>query len=136
MSAAQPKPKPVVDLWNAAFYAACRQKRLTLQHCSEAGRFFFPPAPVSPFTGKQTWEWCEVSGRGRLWSFIEFHQNYFPGFADEIPYPVVMVELDEGPVLLTNLRGAKTADLAIGQRMRVVFDDDEMSLPQFAPEAT
>ena len=71
-----------------------------------------PPAPVSPFTGRPEWDWITASGRGTLWSFVVFHQSYFAGMKDELPYPVVMVKLDEGPFLLTNLDGLEPEDLA------------------------
>lgn len=130
---AGPKPEPVRDLWNAPFWDGCKAGQLRIQFCTEAGKFFFPPAPVSPFTGRRSWEWRTASGRGTLWSFVVFHQNYFAGFADEVPYPVLMVKLDEGPFLLTNLRGQSRDALKIGQRLGVVFD--EAGLPQFAIES-
>ncbi|WEX12444.1 OB-fold domain-containing protein [Chelativorans sp. AA-79] len=134
MTGAAAKPAPIRDVWNGPFLDACKDRRLLLQCCLETKKFFYPPAPVSPYTGKRAWEWREASGQGSLWSFVVFHQNYFAGFADEIPYAVVMVELDEGPFLLTNLRGATASDLTIGQRVKVVFDEGETSLPHFAPE--
>lgn len=129
------KPEPVRDVWNAPFLDGFREKRLRLPFCAETGQFFFPPGPVSPFTGKPCREWRDASGRGTLWSYVVFHQNYFAGFADEVPYPVLMVKLDEGPFLIANLRGRTPADLRIGQRVRAVFDEDEMSLLQFSIES-
>ena len=134
MNAPAKKPAPLVDVWNKPFWNACTEKKLILQVCLDTEQFFFPPAPVSPFTGKARWEWREVSGRGTIWSFVVFHQQYFAGFADELPYPVVMVKLEEGPFLLTNLRDAQPSNINIGQRVSVVFDDDAVSLPQFRPE--
>lgn len=129
------RPRPLVDNWNRPFWNACRERRLVLQRCKGTGTCFFPPAPVSPFTGRPEWEWIDASGKGELWSFVVFHQNYFDGMKDEIPYPVAMVKLDEGPYLLTNLEGV-TADRArIGMRMAVRFVDgpDGFVLPQFGP---
>ncbi|MEJ1979144.1 MAG: OB-fold domain-containing protein [Acetobacteraceae bacterium] len=79
----------------------------------------------------------DASGKGELWSFVVFHQNYFDGMKDELPYPVVMVKLNEGPYLLTNIEGMTISQLAIGMRMSVRFVDgpDGFVLPQFGPEA-
>jgi hypothetical protein len=123
--------KPVIDVWNAPFWDAAREGRLLVQRCTDTQQCFFPPAPVSPFTGRPHVEWIESAGRGELFSFVVFHQKYFPGFPT--PYTVVMVRLDEGPMLLTNLRGAEASALKIGQRMHVVFDPevDGFRLPQF-----
>jgi len=131
------RPKPLLDNWNKPFWAACAEGRLTLQRCKATGKCFFPPAPVSPFTGRPEWEWITASGRGTLWSFVVFHQSYFPGMRDELPYPVVMVKLDEGPYLLTNIEGLAPEDLKIGMRMAVRFPGGPESfvLPQFGPEA-
>ena len=123
--------KPVADVWSEPFWRATAQGRFTLPHCRETGRCFWPPAPVSPFTGRPAVDWVESPGEGELFSFVVFHQKYFPGFPT--PYPVVMVKLDEGPMFLANLRGAAPDALRIGSRMRVVFDaeNDGFVLPQF-----
>ncbi|HEY4253447.1 MAG TPA: OB-fold domain-containing protein [Roseomonas sp.] len=130
------RPKPLVDNWNRPFWEACGRGELTLQRCKTTGKCFFPPAPVSPFTGRPEWEWIAASGGGELWSYVVFHQSYFPGMKDELPYPVAMVKLDEGPFLLTNLDGMAAADAKIGMRLSVRFPGgpDGFALPQFGPE--
>src|SRR5207247_6906483 len=95
------------------------------------------------------WSWQEVSGRGTIYSYEIVVHAIQPGFKEVAPYPVVLVELDEQ-------RGAPTADealrmvanlvtsgggmedqknVAIGKRVRVVFDDlgDHIALPQLTP---
>jgi uncharacterized OB-fold protein len=131
------RPKPLLDNWNRPFWDACREHKLVLQRCKPTRRCFFPPAPVSPFTGRPEWEWIAASGKGTLWSWVVFHQGYFPGMKDELPYPVVMVKLDEGPYLLTNIDGMGVEDLTIGMRMSVRFPGgpEGFVLPQFGPEA-
>jgi uncharacterized OB-fold protein len=126
---------PVIDNWNRPFWEACGEKRLVLQRCTATGRCFFPPAPVSPFTGRPEIEWVQASGRGELWSFVVFHQNYFPGMKDEMPYPVVMVKLEEGPYLMTNLDGMTAEQLQIGMPLAVRFvpGPQGFTLPQFGP---
>ncbi len=127
--------KPVVDNWNKPFWAATAQRKLILQRCATTGKCFFPPAPVSPFTGRPDWAWIDATGGGELWSFVVFHQSYFDGMKDELPYPVAMVKLDEGPFLLTNLDGVTPADARIGMRLAVRFPGgpDGFVLPQFGP---
>lgn len=129
------RPMPVIDNWNRQFWQACGEGRLLLQRCTTTEKFFFPPAPVSPFTGLPEWEWAECSGQGTLWSFVVFHQKYFDGMQDELPYPVAMVKLDEGPYLLTNLADMAVADARIGMRLAVRFPGgpDDILLPQFGP---
>jgi uncharacterized OB-fold protein len=130
------RPKPLFDNWNRPFWDAARQGRLVLQRCEATGQCFFPPAPVSPFTGRPEFAWIEASGKGELWSYVVFHQGYFDGMNDELPYPVAMVRLDEGPFLLTNLHDMPLAAARIGMRLRVRFPGgpDGLLLPQFGPE--
>lgn len=129
------RPVPVLDAWNRPFWDACRDRRLVLQRCTMTGRCFFPPAPVSPFTGRADWSWSACSGAGELWSFVVFHQRYFSGLEDELPYTVAMVRLDEGPMLVTNLDGIATVDARIGMRLQVRFPGGPGAflLPQFGP---
>ena len=63
------------------------------------------------------------------------HQVYHPGFAAEVPYAVVVVELEEGGRILSNLIGCPMRDIAIGMPVEVVFDDvtPEVTLPKFRP---
>lgn len=131
------RPKPLVDNWNRHFWEACSRGELWLQRCRQTGKCFFPPAPVSPFTGRPEWEWITASGRGELWSFVVFHQTYFAGMKDEMPYPVAMVKLEEGPFLLTNLDGMTAEQARIGMKLQVRFPGgpEGVLLPQFGPAA-
>ena len=77
----------------------------------------------------------EASGLGTVTSWVVFHQKYYAGFADELPYNVAMVQLDEGPCIFTNLVGIANDDIRIGQRVRVTFRDanEQVSIPVFEP---
>lgn len=128
------KPLPIVDNWNRPFWEAARQHRLILQRCAACGTLRHPPGPVCPACQSPEIAWQDATGRGRIWSWVRFHQNYFAGFADEIPYSVVMIELAEGPVLVSTLIDfPEGQDPAIGQPVEVVFEDvtSEFSLPKF-----
>lgn len=129
------RPTPPVDNWNRPFWQACREQKLLVQRCAVTGKCFFPPAPVSPFTGGPKWKWVECSGKGTLWSFVVFHQKYFEGMEDDLPYPVAMVKLDEGPYLLTNFDGMTAAEARIGMQLSVRFPGGpgDFLLPQFGP---
>jgi uncharacterized OB-fold protein len=82
-----------------------------------------------------------VSGRGRITTFVVFHKAWFPSFADDLPYNVIQVELDEGPRLTANLVGVESGQIRIGMEVEVVFDDvtPDITLPRFrraGPTAT
>jgi len=76
-----------------------------------------------------------VSGRGQVFTFNVMHQVYHPGFAGETPYAVVLVKLEEGPKITSNLVGVAPHDIRIGMPVRVVFErlSDEVTLPKFTP---
>ena len=76
-----------------------------------------------------------VSGRGKVFSFVTFHRVYHPAFAKEVPYVVALVELDEGPRLLTNIVGVPPQQVACDMTVQVTFDDyDEgVAVPKFRP---
>jgi hypothetical protein len=76
-----------------------------------------------------------VSGRGEILSFYLMHQVYHPGFAAEVPYPVILVKLAEGPKLISNLVDCAPEEVRIGLPVEVVFEklSDEVTIPKFRP---
>lgn len=115
------------------FFEVCREGRLIAQKCTATGRFFFPPAPVSPFTRDQNWTWAELAGKGRIASFVVMHQKYFPCFGDEVPYPAIEVELEEGVKLISNIDQLGDREIVVGMPVEVVFNKvtDAVTLPLF-----
>ena len=68
-----------------------------------------------------------------MYSFVLMHQVYHPGFADEVPYNIVQVDLEEGLRITSNVVGSSNDNLQIGMSLEVTFDvmTDEVSLPRF-----
>lgn len=131
------KPLPEADKWSGPFFAGAREGKLLAQKCNSSGRFFFPPSPVSPVTRDANWSWVALSGRGIVSSFVVMHQKYFAGFGDEVPYPVIEVELEEGVRLLSNIVDLGERALVVGMPVEVVFDavTPDVTLPKFRPVA-
>lgn len=127
------KPLPTPDKWSVPFFDACREGKLVAQRCDVSGTFFFPPAPTSPVTRDTNWSWVELSGRGKIASFVVMHQKYFPGFGEDGPYPVIEVELEEGVKLISNIVELGDRNLEVGLAVEVVFEraTDEFTLPLF-----
>jgi uncharacterized protein len=129
--------KPIPEITEALrpFLAAAREGRLVMQRCSRCGQRRFPPREIcSDCLGRDA-DWVASSGRGTIVSFNVMHQVYHPGFASEVPYAVVLVELEEGGRLLTNLIGCSPERVRIGLPVEVQFEkrSEEISLPQFRP---
>ena len=76
-----------------------------------------------------------MSGLGKVFSFVTYHRVYHPAFASDVPYVVALVELKEGPRLLTNIVGVPPDKVACEMRVQVVFDDygEDVAVPKFTP---
>jgi uncharacterized OB-fold protein len=62
-------------------------------------------------------EWVRDSGLGTLWSFCIYHRAFDPAFKDALPYNVALIELDSGPLMISNVLAVEAADLKIGLRV-------------------
>lgn len=129
------KPLPVLDPDSRGYWAHARKHQLVVQHCMACGDKHFPPGPVCPRCLCDRQEWLPVSGKATLVSWVNFHRAYWDGYRDELPYNACLVQLAEGPLVISNLAGGVPADARMGMSLRVVFDDltDEVSLPRFVP---
>ena len=127
------KPLPRVTADNRPFWEATKRHELRLQRCDDCGRFRYPPAPVCPQCLSESAQWARVSGRGTITTFIVMHKVYFPSFAQDAPYNVVQVELEEGPRLTANLVDVPNDQIRVGMPVEAVFDDvtPEITLPRF-----
>lgn len=129
------KPTPRPSALTEPFWDAAREQRLVVQRCQACQYYNHPPRPVCDNCSSDQLEFEPVSGRGTVYSYSLMHQKTIAGFGDEVPYLVVVVELEEQPGLfmLTNLPGARVEDVQIGQPVEVTFQPfaDDVILPQF-----
>lgn len=87
-----------------------------------------------PNCGADDYAWVETRGTGTVFSFTVMHQVYHPGFTDRIPYIVAVIELNEGPRLLSNLVGIAPDTATCGMAVQVTFERrGDFNLPQFEP---
>jgi uncharacterized OB-fold protein len=131
------KPLPQISPEMAPFFDAARRHELVVQRCAGCGTLRFPARTICSTCLSREASWVPMSGRGTVFSFVIMHQAIHPGFAAETPYAVVVIQLDEGARLLSNLVDCPTADVEIGMPVEVVFDDltPEVTLPKFRPRA-
>ncbi len=129
------KPLPTVTHEDREFWAAAREHRFVLPKCQACGHVWFPPYASCPACLSFDRGWTEASGRGTVWGFTIMRQPYIPSFEPELPYNVVLVELEEGPMVYSNLIGIDNADIACGLPVEAVFEDatDEITLIKFRP---
>ena len=136
-------PLPLVDELTAPFWEGALAGELRMQTCAECGRMRFPPRPMCPWCRSLVSAWRGVSGRGTVWSCVVPHPPLLPAFEPVAPYNVVVVALDEDPMLrlVGNLVASPDgpineidpATIGIGERVRVVFQRvaDDVALPRW-----
>jgi uncharacterized OB-fold protein len=129
------KPLPRLDDANAPFWEAAKAHELKLQKCEGCATLRFPATRYCAACGSAESGWETVSGRGTISSWCRFHQVYFEGFKDDVPYTVVVVTLEEGPRLFSNLVDAPEGEIELGLPVEVHFDDvtPEVTLVKFKP---
>jgi len=129
------KPIPRATPESAPFWEACHRHSLELQQCRACSKFWFPPSNRCPHCLSDEWQWSPVSGQGEVFTFTVFHRAYHKGFSDEIPYAVAVVELAEGPRLVSNIVGCAVDAVKIGMPVSVVFEDvtEDTTLFKFQP---
>jgi uncharacterized OB-fold protein len=133
---AYPGPIPLPTPETRPFWEAARRHELCLQRCTACAEYLFYPRAVCPRCLGTDLEWRRVSGRGTLHTFTVVHRGA-RGFPLGPPYVLAIVELAEGPRLMTNLVGIAPdpAAFSIGMPVEVVFEDvtDQVTLPRFRP---
>ncbi len=129
------KPIPVADEGSEPFYEGAKRHELVLARCAKCGRYRLPGREHCPDCWDTGVEFIATSGRGILYSYGIMHQKLVPGFADEVPYQFAVVELDEGPRLVTNIVDCPDDQLRPGMPVEAVYDDvsDETTLIRFRP---
>ena len=116
------------------FWDGAKDGRLLIQRCLQCTALRHPPRPMCPQCHSLEWDTIESSGRGTVYSYVMPQHPPLPFFEDR--YIVVLVELEEGVRLVSNLVDIDADDASIGMPVRVRFDafDDGVVLPVFVPE--
>jgi uncharacterized OB-fold protein len=132
---------PVPDVDSAPFWEGCAAGELRMQACTACGRLRFPPRPMCPHCRSTERTWKAMSGRGSIWSYVVTHPPLLPAYQALAPYNVILVALDEDPIirltgnLVSSERGEineiDPATIEIGAPVRVVFKQmsGEISFP-------
>ena len=132
--AAKPLPKPTPD--TQPFWDAVKRHELMLPKCKACGQFHYFPRPFCPHCFSWDLEWIRCSGKGKLYSFLINHRPA-PGFEEETPYVIAVVELDEGPRMLSNLIDIEPTPEAVQVDMpvEILFQavNEETTMFKFRP---
>lgn len=136
MELERPLPAPITPE-TKPFWDGLKQGKLMLPKCNDTGQVFFYPRAVSPFTGSRNLSWVQASGRGKLFSFEILHRAFVRDVKVPLPYILAMVELDEGPRLLSNLINIAPDPklLKCDMPVEIVYHKltDDVTIPLFQP---
>jgi uncharacterized protein len=131
-----PKPRPtaIADADTAPYLSAALENRLLVQRCDSCAEHQLYGRALCKFCGG-TVSWVDASGRGTVASWTVIRQNHSRPWRDMLPYVVALVDLEEGPRLMTNIVGCDLEDLSIGMRVRARFErvSDEAAIALFEP---
>lgn len=124
---------PVPSIDSGPFWAGCNEGKLLLQRCKECERRFYYARRLCPFCGGDAPDWVSACGRGTLFSVSEVHTSFFgPDWDDQLPYTVALIDLEEGPRMLSRLVLKPHETPHIGDPVHVVFVNvDGQNLPFF-----
>ncbi|MGF1599120.1 MAG: Zn-ribbon domain-containing OB-fold protein [Acidimicrobiales bacterium] len=132
------RPVPPVSTLTRPYWDAVRQQQLVLQECDACQQRLFPPKTHCPACGSGALSWRPVSGTGTIYSFTIARRPPHPVFAEQCPLAIAIVELDEGPRMITNIVECAPDRIEVGMAVQVAFepiDDTDVMLPVFRPSA-
>lgn len=127
------KPLPRSTLDSREFWEGCKRHELVIQRCKDCGTYRHYPRAMCSNCNSTNIEWAKVSGKGSVYTYTVAYPPVHPAFADEVPYAIAIVELEEGVRMVTNVVDCKPEDIYIGMSVEVVFDEvtDQVTLPRF-----
>jgi uncharacterized protein len=137
---ATPKPQralPERTPENKRLWDSCVEHAMELQQCDACQRFWYYPSPICPHCSSLEFTWRPIAGSGAVHTFTWVYRPA-PGFEDMVPYAYALVELDEGPIVATNIVNSDEASLQIGMPVQIHYLDvnPEVTLPLFEPRSS
>ncbi len=127
-------PAPVIDALNGPYWQGLKNGVLHFQRCQHCAHAWLPARHECPACLGEQWRWEAASGGARLISWVVYHVAYHKAFEHRLPYNVAIVELDEGPRLMSNVVGVSDArGFRIDQRLALQIEDEGgTAVPRFS----
>ena len=129
------KPLPEPTFFSKPFWDGAKRHELLIQKCKDCQKFVFYPKVVCPFCLSDNLEWVKASGRGKVYSYMVVYSYQPQAFAEDVPYVVAIIDLEEGVRLMSNVVECDPETVRCDMNVTVVFDDvtEEFTLPKFKP---
>ena len=131
----KPLPRPLSPELTKPFWEAAKRHELMIPRCQKCDKFFFYPREECPRCFSQDLGWATVSGKGRLHTYTIVHQVANAAFRDDAPHVYAVIQLDEGPRMISNMVECSHEDLQVDMPVTAVYDDvtPECTLVKFKP---
>jgi uncharacterized OB-fold protein len=131
----KPLPRPGNPALTKPFWDAAKKNQLVLQRCNTCSNLFFYPREACPSCLSAELEWVPVSGSGRVYSYTIVHQPQHPAFEQDSPYIFAMIQLEEGPRMVSNVVDCQLDQVKIDMPVIAVFDKvtPDWTLVKFKP---
>ena len=132
-SSAYTKPLPAMRGLTKEFYDWCGRGELRFQRCDDCNAWRHVPREMCGECGSWSWQWQRSTGRGTVFTWTTIERPLSPSFKDACPYAPVVVEMEEGVRLLSELTDCPPDQLQMGMAVEVVYDSvtPEVTLPKF-----
>jgi uncharacterized OB-fold protein len=130
-------PKPMMNQDTREFWMKIQEtKKLHLQRCKDCETYMHPPRPICHKCHTSNMEYVPASGKGTIYSYVVYHRSTYPSF--EVPYEVVLVELEEGVRIISNMMDCEPYEIYIGMPVEAVVDQvfEDVALPKFIKRET
>ncbi|MFE7108599.1 Zn-ribbon domain-containing OB-fold protein [Streptomyces sp. NPDC057575] len=126
---------PEPDAFTRPYWDAAARGQLLLRRCHDCGRAHHYPREFCPHCWSEDCAWERASGDATLYTWSVVHRNDLLPFGARVPYVAAVVDLAEGPRMMTEVVGCEESALAIGMALRVTFRQEEgqESVPVFHP---
>ncbi|MBT2525327.1 Zn-ribbon domain-containing OB-fold protein [Streptomyces sp. ISL-99] len=126
---------PDIDAFTRPYWDAAAEGRLLLRRCRACARPHHYPREFCPYCWSEDVDWERASGRATLYTWSVVHRNDLPPFGARVPYVAAVVDLAEGPRMMTEVVDCEESGLGVGMELRVAFRRGEGTemVPVFRP---
>jgi uncharacterized OB-fold protein len=123
---------PTIDAASGPYWEAARHGRLLIAKCAACGKVHHYPRPFCPHCWSEDVHPVQASGVGTLYTYSTVYVNDLAPFRERLPYIAAIVELAEGPRLMTTIEGAEPEELRVDMLVTAVFrpvDENDADSP-------
>jgi uncharacterized protein len=133
------KPIPLKNQDNQPYWDGADRHELLIQTCESCQQYAHPPGPACAKCGSTELSWENFGSdiKGTIYSFVVSNRPFLPGFQNDLPLIIAIVELEKAPTvrLIGNIQECNPEDVKIGMSVNMTWQDitDDRALPQWIP---